>query len=398
MSAISEIGEVELEKTKWIDVIILWFVGVFAAMQFAKLSISYDQLLIIYNVDSSSMGIMLSVVGFIGLLFGVVAGVLSGYIGYQKVLIGSLLIGGLLSFIQSMLPSYYLLLTTRVIEGLSHLGLIVAAPTLMLRSSTQNHHSLVMGLWGTFFGVAFAITGWLGGEILIIYGVSGIFIAHAFLSLPLVFYFLFSSKLITANESGCNKLNFLSLLNQTVQVYLNPRTFLPGLIFLFHTTMFVALLTFIPRLASNNSEKNLLFILLPLCSIAGTFLSGFLSQYLLRPQNLIFIAYVGVTLMAYFVISFEGFSLFFLFSALLLLVISGVVQGASFALIPALSKTESEQAMGNGSIAQLGNLGATIGSPIFAYAIDLNGSQGLFFVLMGLCIAGCIVALISRRY
>ncbi|WP_346433232.1 hypothetical protein [Marinomonas rhodophyticola] len=111
-----------------------------------------------------------------------------------------------------------------------------------------------------------------------------------------------------------------------------------------------------------------------------------------------FLAYVGVALITYFVTQFEDSPRYFLLTALLLLLVSGIVQGTAFALIPALSTTESEQAMGNGAIAQLGNLGVTVGPPIFAYAIDLNGSQGLFFVLTGLCVAGCLVAFISRRY
>ncbi|MCW4628890.1 MFS transporter [Marinomonas rhodophyticola] len=150
MSSIVAIKSIELEKTQWIDVFILWIVGVFAAMQFAKFSVSYDLLLTAYDVGASSIGALLSIVGFIGLLFGVVAGVLSGYLGYQKVLIGSLVIGGGLSFIQSVLPSYSVLLITRIIEGISHLGIVVAAPTLMLRSAAKQHYSLVMGLWGTF--------------------------------------------------------------------------------------------------------------------------------------------------------------------------------------------------------------------------------------------------------
>lgn len=398
MSSIVAIKSIELEKTQWIDVFILWIVGVFAAMQFAKFSVSYDLLLTAYDVGASSIGALLSVVGFIGLLFGVVAGVLSGYLGYQKVLIGSLVIGGGLSFIQSVLPSYSVLLITRIIEGISHLGIVVAAPTLMLRSAAKQHYSLVMGLWGTFFGVAFAIVGWLGSKIVLTYGISGVFLAHAFLSVPLALYFLLPARKTLNTPPNINKLTFASLFTQTIQVYLNPRTFLPGLVFLFHTTMFVALLTFVPRLSSDDTTKSLLLILLPLCSIAGTFLSGALSQYCLRPQNLVFLAYVGVALITYFVTQFEDSPQYFLLTALLLLLVSGIVQGTAFALIPALSTTESEQAMGNGAIAQLGNLGATVGPPIFAYAIDLNGSQGLFFVLTGLCVAGCLVAFISRRY
>lgn len=398
MSSTIQVKSCTIEKTHWIEVIILWFVGVFAAMQFAKFSISYDSLLTVYNVNGASIGALLSIVGAIGLLCGVVAGVLSGHLGYQRVLIGSLCIGGAMSLLQSTLPSYPILLISRVIEGVSHLGIVVAAPTLMLRNSASNSQSLVMGLWGTFFGVAFAITGWVGGIMLSEYGASGLFLSHAIISLPLIAYFLIFSQKDLNSVPIKSSLSINKLFLSTIKVYSNPRTCLPGMVFLFHTSMFVALLTFIPRISDDNSTKNLLLILLPLCSIAGTFLSGALSQYFLRPPNLLIVAYIGVALATFLVILFEGNQQLFIYSALFLLLMSGVVQGASFTLIPFLSKNESEQAMGNGAIAQLGNLGATVGPPMFAYCIDLNGTQGLFIIVTGLCFAGCIVGLISRRY
>lgn len=387
-----------VERTDWIEVIILWLVGVFAAMQFAKFSISYDYVVTTYGVNSASAGVLLSVVGAVGLLFGVVAGVLSGHLGYRNVLIGSLCIGGGLSLFQSALPSYPLLLITRIIEGVSHLGLVVAAPTLMLRSCTYRSQSVVMGLWGTFFGVAFALTGAVGDNVLSQYGVSGLFLAHAIVSLPLISYFLISAKKNISSVSALSELSLKKLLASTLRVYLNPRTCLPGVVFLFHTCMFVALLTFIPRMSANEETKSLLLVALPLCSIVGTFCSGVLSQYIFRPPVLVFVAYLSVAFATFLVITLKDEQLFFIYSALFLLLASGVVQGASFVLIPAIAKTESERAMSNGAVAQLGNLGATVGPPIFAYFIDLNGDHGLLEIVVVLCLAGCITALISKKY
>ncbi|TBR41065.1 MFS transporter [Marinomonas agarivorans] len=398
MSNDIKLNENTVKENNWVDIIVLWFVGIFAAMQFSKFSISYDNLLVEYSTSGASIGTLLSIIGVVGLLCGVVAGVVSGHLGYQKVLIGSLCIGGAMSLLQSTLPSYPILLISRVVEGISHLGIVVAAPTLMLRNSTTNSQSLIMGLWGTFFGVAFAITGW-GGEILLsLYGSSGLFLSHAIISLPLVAYFLLFLQKDSSTPSTISKLHIEKLFSLTLKVYLTPRTCLPGIVFLFHTSMFVALLTFVPKISADNSTKNLLLVLLPLFSIIGTFLSGPLSQYFLRPPNLLIVAYTSVALSTFLVTLFEGEQQLFLYSSLFLLLMSGVVQGTSFTLIPFLSKDESEQAMGNGAIAQLGNLGATVGPPMFAYCIESNGTEGLFIIVTCLCFFGCITGLISRRY
>ena len=384
-------------NTSWLDIFICWGAGIFAAMQFAKYSISYDSLILFYQKEGSEIGALLSVVGLVGIFFGSVAGVLSGNLGYKRVLVTSLSIGGALSIIQSFLPNYPVLFISRIIEGISHLGIIVAAPTLMLRSSARRHHSLVMGIWGTFFGVAFAISGWLGSYILNAYGLSVLYLSHGVISLPILSYFLFIYKSDQSYEPVTVSININCLLRDTIDVYLNPRTCLPGIVFLFHTCMFVSLLTFIPRMSQDNSIQAILFITLPLFSIAGTFLSGFLSQYCMRPSYLVFTAYCGVALATFMTVLFADTSSYFVSSAALLLFLSGIVQGGAFTLIPALSKNAKEQAMGNGSIAQLGNLGATIGSPIFALVIDKTGNYGAFYVVFILCLMGCCASLMTKR-
>lgn len=113
---------------------------------------------------------------------------------------------------------------------------------------------------------------------------------------------------------------------------------------------------------------------------------------------MVFVAYLGVFIATYSTIQLQGSSEYFVLSAVLLLLVSGIVQGASFTLIPFLSENEYQQAMGNGAIAQLGNLGATVGVPIFAFAMVSSVDYGFLFVVTGLCAAGCLVALFLKKY
>lgn len=386
------------QNTSWIDIFMCWCAGIFAAMQFAKYSISYDSLLLFYQKDGAEIGALLSIVGLVGIFFGVIAGVLSGSLGYRKVLISCLAIGGILSLFQSFLPNYSLLFASRILEGVSHLGIIVAAPTLMLRSAAKKHHSLAMGIWGTFFGVAFAISGWLGNSILNHYGLSALYLIHGAISVPILAYFLIFTNKGHPSQPITRSIQVKNLLKETAQVYLNPRTCLPGVVFLFHTCMFVSLLTFIPRMSQDHDIRDMLFVILPLCSIAGTFLSGVLSQYFFRPSYLVFSAYCGVAVTTFMTVTYaDDMPYHFIFFALLLLLLSGIVQGGAFTLIPALSKNVTEQAMGNGSIAQLGNLGATVGAPLFASIIDYSGNIGIFYTVFILSVMGCSVALIAAK-
>ena len=61
----------EKVKTNWFLVLALWFAGIVAAMQFAKFSVAFNFLKSQYNVAPFWVGLSLSIVGFIGLIFGV---------------------------------------------------------------------------------------------------------------------------------------------------------------------------------------------------------------------------------------------------------------------------------------------------------------------------------------
>jgi MFS family permease len=154
-------------------------------MQFAKFSVVFDQISARYGASPGVAGIMLSVVGVIGLIFGVSGGIVVSYAGFRRTMIGALMIGAACSSLQAFLPPLPVMMATRLIEGFSHLGIVVAAPTLMGAISAERHRSIVMGLWGTFFGVAFAAMASLAVPLTNYFGLGGLFAFHATLLMAL---------------------------------------------------------------------------------------------------------------------------------------------------------------------------------------------------------------------
>lgn len=391
-------------STQWLSIIMLWLAGVYAAMQFAKFSTSYDLLLQHYQSSTTTISMALSSVGIMGLLFGTIAGVLSGKIGHKKVLLSSLLLGSFLSLIQSFLPNIEYMLLSRVFEGLSHLGVVVAAPTLMISLSEPRHQALTMGLWGTFFGVAFALMGWFGTILLEQGGLALFYQCHALLVLPICIYLALYLKAPDPQESEKthviqqNEPLMMGFILDLIKIYRNIRTLLPGLVFLFHTCMFVSLLTFIPRLSPDEDIRNQLYVLLPLISIGGTFLAGILAQYYVSPQRLGSFAYLGVGLFTFLTLfNIDSTNLFLSFASCLLL-FSGLIAGSAFAMVPYLAKSHDEQAKSNGAIAQLGNLGATLGPPVFAMTLTHYSEQGMLLLVLVLCAFGILITLYANRF
>lgn len=385
------------QRTAWLEVFFLWFAGISAAMQFAKFSVSYNELLAYYQSGPTWTGASISVVGTIGLIFGVTAGLVAGKIGYRKVLIGALLLGASLSFIQSLLPSFEIIMATRVLEGFSQLGVVVAAPTMIAKLSAPQHRSITMGLWGTFFGVAFAITGLVGKTLIANFELSGLYLAHALFigTMAIVLQMLLAggdSRYVVEHRPSSD-----SYFTKLGKIYRTPRTLLPGLVFVFYTSTLVSLLTYIPNFIEQDSMRTTMQVVLPLLSTSGTFIAGTLSQYLLRPQQVAQLAYAGLACGAILLTQGIDSQILFCFVIGQMVLFAGLIPGAALSMIPRLARNSDEQANGYGLIAQLGNLGATVGPPSFATLITLFGIYGLAGLVLFVCFMGSIFSYLAAR-
>ena len=373
-------------KTDWFIVILLWLAGIAAAMQFAKFSFAFDFLKNQYNVSPFWVGLSLSVVGLIGLIFGITISIYISKIGQNKILLISLLLGALISFIQALNPVFPIVFISRILEGVSHLGIVVTAPIIMILLSSEKNHSIVMGLWSSFFGIAFSVTAWAGKPIMELFSISGLFLIHAILLFAIFLILFFSIKKLDIPHNENNQISFLTA---HIKVYSNWRTVSPGILFFFHTFMYIALFTFLPRLSENENTKNLLLVILPLISIIGTMIAGIISQCFVSPSKLSVIAYISLLALIFVVkLSFNN-NTFFVAASMVLILFSGIIQGSVFSLIPNISLTTEDQTNANGAVAQLGNLGSTLGPPVFSYFLTL-GRDSIIIIVMLFSLLGAI--------
>ena len=58
----------------------------------------------------------------------------------------------------------------------------------------------------------------------------------------------------------------------------------------------------------------------------------------------------------------------------------GLVQGASFAAVPQLNATAAHQSQAYGAVAQTGNLGNTLGTPVMLAVLGVAGYSGLIWM------------------
>jgi len=388
----------------WLRVVVLWLCGVFAAMQFSKIAFVFADLQATYAITPAQTGLLLSVVGMVGLVLGVTVGLFAPAIGYRRLLLTGLGLGAVLAFLQAQMPPYPLFLLTRVLEGASHLAVVVAAPTLISMNCPPGHRSLAMGLWGTFVGVAFALTAAAGSWVVARFQVNGLLLWHA---LAMTCMFIIALVVMRGNTEIETEAphprrwpRLTSLPRHHLTTYSQWVTALPGTCFFFYTVMAISLLAFLPPLGGQH--KAWLAIVLPLVNISGTFSAGWLAQYAVASTLLVRIAFASVGL--------GGAGLWLCYAlgtglapaAVVLAYLVGLAGGSALALIPNLSHDPSTQARSNGAIAQMGNLGSTLGPPLFAYLIAAAGTPGLavpviLFALMGASLAAWGVGRLARQ-
>ena len=360
-------------------VFVLWLAGLGAAAQFAKIVLVLPELAQMYPSAGVTLGLLVSSVSFVGAFLGLFAGSLAVKIGFQKLLIVGLALGSLVSLLQSIGLPISLLLASRVIEGFAHLAIVVAAPTLIALHSSDQMRSAAMTLWGSFFGVSIALTAWLGLPIVAKYGVNTLFFTHGVLmalTLLLIIWVVPAQK-TEAAKGVIGPLNLSSIVQLHKQAWSSPTISAPATGWLFYTFTFVALLTVIPSLAPPE-DRNLIATALPLASILtsmtlGVLLLQWLSAVVVVQMGLV--AAIFASLLVLFA-SGSAWPAVILFGAL------GLTQGASFAAVPQLNPSSEHQALANGTLAQAGNLGNSLGTPIVLLALAVGGLKTVIFLVI----------------
>lgn len=368
------------ERTNFPLVFILWGAGLGAAGQYAKISVIFDQLVPVYPDAGTALGFIVSLVGFVGILLGVVAGLVVARIRYRRAMLWALWVGAAMSLFQATLPTLSLMLASRVVEGLSHLAIVVAAPTLIAGLSAARHTGFTLTLWSTFFGVAFTLLVALGLPLVAAYGLPALFIAHGVWMAVFAIVLTFGLSASQVHVGGA--LSVRGVLADHLTIYRSPSIAAPGAGWLFYTFCFLAILTVLPPYIAPDWRAWVMGAM-PLVSIAVSMTLGVMALRVMSSVHLIQVGFVCSVAALVWLLVAPGLPA----ACLALAAGLGLVQGATFASIPQLNTSASAQAQAYGALAQTGNLGNTVGTPALLAILGMAGYAGMVWtsiiVLMG---------------
>lgn len=366
-----------------LTILAIWAAGLGAAAQFGKMSVAYPALETVYAAHAGlGIGVMLSIVGLVGLVFGTTSGLLVARIGPRRALVVALALGAVVSLVQTGFPAYPVMLVSRVLEGFSHLATVVVGPTAIAGLAGTRWQGAAMTLWSSFFGVAYAVLFWLGPTLLSLQGPGSLFAGHALWMATfavILWGLLPKDPKVTPTEAP------RTLWAEHRDIYTSPFLAAPAMGFVCYTVTYVAVLTLLP--AQMGDMGSFIGIAMPLVSIV---LSLTLGVWLLGRMSAVQLVQAGFLAA---IIATLGLWLFWgqaaaVPCALGVAACLGIVQGASFAALAELNPAVQDRARAAGAIAQLGNLGTTTGTPMLVFAMEKAGQTGLALFLIGFSALG----------
>lgn len=377
-----------------LTILAIWAAGLGAAAQFGKVSILYRDLAALYaGAGEVGIGLMVSIVGIVGLIFGTTAALAVTRIGPRRAILAALALGAVVSLVQSALPSYPVMMATRVLEGVSHLGIVVVGPTAIATVAPRHLQGAAMTLWSSFFGLTYAVLAWIAPGVVALGGDALLFQAHGgwmVLCLGLLFALMPPDGPRRAVEARGG------ILAQHLAIYASASIAAPAMGFVFYTVTYVAVLTLLPGVVTPG-WGGFIAVAMPLVSIG---VSLTLGVWLLGHVTAVRLVQGG------FALGMAGTAALWLLwgsgapeaaAALVLAAAVGLVQGASFAALAQLNPNPEDRARGAGAIAQLGNLGNTVGTPVVALLLARYGADGLAGFLL-ICFAlGILVHAVQAR-
>ena len=337
------------------------------------------------------LGWAVTLIGVIGILLGVSAGLLATKLGLRRVFLGGLLLGAGVSALQGAGLNLQMFLASRVLEGVSHLAIVVAAPTLIAQTAPKGLRPFALTLWGTFFGVTFAAVAWLGRPLAETHGVGALFTAHAV-------WMLASAAVCWAvlprapTAPAVPRITAGWIVQRHMAIYRSPYLAAPAVAWLFYTFCFVSMITLLPAYLPENS-RSFVVGLIPLATLISSMTLGNVLLRYVSAITVIQVSFVTTILSLLGLLVLPGSPVVAVIWAFFL----GLAQGAGFAAVPELNADVDSQSQANGAMAQTGNLGNTIGTPVLLLAVAGAGYAGMIITsAVVLCVGVVMQRLLVR--
>lgn len=372
--------------------------GIVTALQVGKVPPSLPVLRADLGLSLIAAGWVQSLFNACGAMLGVAAGTMADRIGPRRVMLACLVLLALGSLIGAVAPAGAPLLFGRFVEGIGFVGLVVAAPAIIVAAADPRRRRLALGIWGIYMPTGMALAMMVAPAILAAHGWRGLWLANAALLLlfSLIAAAAFAATRETA-ERGRSRVYGPSDLRRTLR---QPGPWLYGLCFGLYALQFFAVMTWLPTFlveAQNRSlrEAAIWAAIVVAANILGNLASAWLMHRGVAIWRLIAIAFAMMALTGIGIFSALGPDAMKVSLALAFSAFGGLLPAAVLAGAPAHATSPAEVATASGFAVQGSNLGSLSGPPVMAALVSVSGGWQHSHWLLVAC--GCIGLILAFR-
>jgi MFS family permease len=372
--------------TSWGRIALLYAIGVLAAGQLGIVPPLVPALQRDLGLSLAGAGMTVSIVTFVGALFGLPAGGWSERVGHARALRIGILVMAAAAALCAAADDANMLLVARGLAGVGYLLVVVACPSLMVSTAESRHHAFALSLWGTFVPAGIALSGLAAAAFADRAGWRIIFAVDA----ALLAFGLIIATAIPQTRGPRHDERRLSAGALRAAAPLSVAFFCFALVFLALAGLLPAWL--VERRGLPADEAGRIVAIAAAFGIAGSLLAGRLMRRGASPGRLVAVGLIASTVIA--ALSFSaapvplavaGFAVCF--------ALGGLVPAAAFASVPQVATDRRAVGPVNGLLAQTGSLGSLAGPPVLALWVEATDWSLAPVMLVAVAAIGAACAL-----
>jgi MFS family permease len=365
------------ERTPWAAVLILIGAGVAASFQVGKAPPVLTEMRREFGMTLVLAGWILGTFNVIGLALGAFTGAVADALGRRRLLILGLIIQAAASLAGGLSPWVWLLLLTRVLEGLGFLVVAVCGPALIVRIARARDLRLALSGWSCYVPAGMSAIMVIAPVITGPFGWRGLW---AFNALALGGYALLVQAFIPrSTRTGVPVRGVLSrILRDLVRTATSLGPLLLALTFSTYTLQWLSVMGFLPTLLVEEyglgaGLASILTALVVAANVPGNLAGGWLMGRGAGRRSLIVTASLLMGLSS-LVIYAEGFPFGIRYAGCLFFAgVGGLLPAAVLSGAPVHAPTPDLVATTNGLLMQGSQLGQMAGPPALALLISRAG-------------------------
>jgi cyanate permease len=385
------------ESTRWAYVWLLLACGIGCSMQVGKVPPALGVIQRDLHLGLVAGAWVISMFSVVGASLGCLAGSIVDRLGPHRAATGGLFCIAAASLIGSAAQPSWVLLVSRALEGMAFVMVVVAVPSLLLASASENDRRYIPALWGIYMPTGMAVSLATAQPVLQTYGWRVLWQGDALVLLLLAILLMLAPAPVLVMRGRA-----LPTLRQLLRSVCHPGPVLLGVIFACYTVQYMAVMGFLPTIlqaqGTTAQAAGLLSALAVMANAAGNLIVPALIARGAAPRRLIAVACLVMIVAAVGIYLPSSPALVRYLFVMTLSGIGGLIPASLFALVPKVAQDRHSSATTMGFVVQFSHVGQLAGPPaVAAVAAAAGGFQWSALVLVPAAAAAFVAARGLRR-